>query len=263
MRPKSTRLAIACILIILILAGAGKLFLDSKYVIPILMYHAVDEKAAETKLSVRPESFRRQMRFLHDRGYNVITLKELTDAMKNKVPFPPKSVAITFDDGYENNYSNAFPVVKEYNIPITIFVAVSNIEKEGYLSWEQVKEMVESGLVSIGSHTFNHAYLPSVSDRGRLRLEIFKSKHLLQILTGQKDIFFSYPVGGFNENIRTMVAEAGYSGACATNPGKHYPKDDIYALKRVRISRTSDNLFVFWIESSGYYTFVKEVRDED
>ena len=89
------------------------------------------------------------------------------------------------------------------------------------------------------------------------------NKDVFEKLTGREEIVFSYPVGGFNEEIRGLVKEAGYIGACATNPGRNYPKDDIYALKRVRISRTSDSLFVFWIETSGFYTWVKELRDED
>lgn len=263
MRRNRIRLTIVCILVITAVATAGTCFLKSKYVVPVLMYHSIDERSKETKLSVSPASFRKQMKFLHERNYNVITLKELVDSMKEKNPLPAKTVAITFDDGYENNYSRAFPIIKKYNIPVTIFVVINNIGKKGYLRWKQIKEMIESGLVSIGSHTLSHSYLPSISDKGQLYREIFASGRMLQRITGQENIFFSYPVGGFNEEIRTLVKEAGYSGACATNPGRHYPRDDIYALKRVRISRTSDNMFVFWIESSGYYTFIKEIRDED
>jgi len=241
----------------------GVLFLRAQYVVPVLMYHSVDEKAQETKLSVSPANFERQMKFLSEREYNVVTLQELVETIEKGRGFPARTVAITFDDGYENNYTCAFPVIRKYNIPVTIFVIMDKVGREGYLSWRQIREMTESGLVSIGSHTFNHAYLPGVSDKGRLRIEIFKSKQLVRMLTGQENIFFSYPLGGFNEEIRRLAIEAGYTGACATNPGGRYPDNDIYAIKRVRISRTSDNLFVFWIESSGYYTFVKEMRDED
>lgn len=241
----------------------GILFLRAQYVVPVLMYHSVDEKAQQTKLSVCPASFDRQMKFLSERNYNVVTLQELVDITEKGRGFSSKTVAITFDDGYENNYTCVFPVIKKYNIPVTIFVVMDKVGREGYLSWRQIREMTESGLVSVGSHTFNHTYLPDVSDKGRLRIEIFKSKQLLQMLTGQENIFFSYPLGGFNEKIRKLAIEAGYAGACATNPGGKYPDNDIYAIKRVRVSRTSDNLFVFWIESSGYYTFIKEIRDED
>jgi len=257
------RLGIICVSTFFIILSAGYIFLRSQYVVPILMYHAVDEQYNETKLSVSPEAFRRQMKFLRERRYNVLTLKEVADIIKRKEPFPPRAVAITFDDGYENNYTNAFPAIKEYRIPVTVFVVANNIGGPGYMGWSQIREMAESGLVSIGSHTMTHRYLPSIEDEGRLTREILNPGLILKNKLDQDAIFFSYPIGGFTEKIRNMVEGFGYGGACATNPGGQYPDNDIFALKRVRISRTSDNMAVFWIESSGYYTFIKEIRDED
>jgi peptidoglycan/xylan/chitin deacetylase (PgdA/CDA1 family) len=227
------------------------------------MYHSIDEKHKETKLSVSPRDFERQMAFLHSHEYEVVRLEDLVKAKEAGIPIAPQTVAITFDDGYENNYTCAFPVLKRYQFPATIFVATNNIGKPGFLNEQQITEMADSGIISIGSHTLNHVYLPSITDEEQLRREIFESKQRLEELTGQKEIVFSYPVGGFTPRIRQLVREAGYLGACATNPGKNCPNDDIYALKRVRISRTSENMLVFWIESSGYYTFIKEMRDED
>ena len=75
--------------------------------------------------------------------------------------------------------------------------------------------------------------------------------------------FISYPIGAHDERVKSVVKEAGYTAGCATNPGPKRRWDDSYALKRIRISRTSNNMLVFWIETSGYYTFIKEMRDED
>ena len=133
--------------------------------------------------------------------------------------------------------------------------------KPNHLSWDQIDEMLKDA-VTIGSHTLSDKRLPDLKEK-EARREIFKSKQVIEKKTHQEVIFFSYPLGGFNQRIKDMVKEAGYMGAVATNPGKRAPPDDIYALKRIRISRTSDNLLVFWIESSGYYTFIKEHRDED
>ena len=91
----------------------GFLFLRAQYVVPVLMYHSVDEKAKETKLSVCPASFEEQMKFLSEHKYNVITLQELADTVKKGRGFPSRTVAITFDDGYENNYTCVFPVIKK------------------------------------------------------------------------------------------------------------------------------------------------------
>jgi peptidoglycan/xylan/chitin deacetylase (PgdA/CDA1 family) len=227
------------------------------------MYHSIDEKHRETKLSVSPADFERQMAFLSRNNYVTMWLEDLIKTIEAGKPIAPKAVAITFDDGYENNYTSAFPVLKRYRIPATIFVAANNIGKPGFLTEEQIREMAQSGIISIGSHTLHHVYLPSITDPEQLRREIFESKEKLEEITGKRVATFSYPVGGFTPHIRELVKEAGYLGACATNPGKNYPDDDIFALKRVRISRTSENMLVFWIESSGYYTFIKEIRDEE
>lgn len=240
---------------------AGFLWAREQYTVPIIMYHRVDDNAAVSKLSVSPGSFRRQMSFLKRHNYNVVRLEDLPRLLESgSVPY--KTIAITFDDGYENNYENAYPVLKEFGIPATIFIAPALIGKDDFLTWDQVIEMSESGVISIGSHSMTHAYLPDIPEQ-RLDIEIFDSKRAIESHL-RKDIFsFSYPLGHFNEHVRDKVKKAGYKIAVSTNPGRNYPKHDLFAMKRLRISRTSDNLFVFWIETSGFYTWIKEHRDED
>ncbi len=237
-------------------------FLRSAYVVPVLMYHSVDDKWRESKLSVSPESFERQMEFLVRNRYNILSLHELTRLLESGKPIKPKTVAITFDDGYENNYTNAFPVLKRYGIPATVFVVIDKIGRKGYLTWKQIREMAAHN-IEIGSHTMSECYLPDIDERERLIKEISGSRQALKRKIPGSGDFIAYCSGGFNDDIRQIVIDSGYDGACATNPGKAYPADDIYALKRLRISRTSDNLFVFWIETSGLYTWIKEHRDED
>jgi peptidoglycan/xylan/chitin deacetylase (PgdA/CDA1 family) len=226
------------------------------------MYHNIDNHDRESRLSVSPESFERQMAFLRKQGYNVVPLNKLIDIISSKKSIPPKTVAITLDDGYENNYTNAFPILKKYNIPATIFVVVEKIGQYEYLNWDQLKEMSHSG-IDIGSHQLSHTFLPNIKDDTRLSNEIYVSRQIIRSHIPLGAETFAYCGGGFNEKARQAVIEAGYKGACATNPGKNYPKHDIYALKRLRISKTSDNLFVFWIETNGLYTWVKEHRDKD
>ncbi len=230
------------------------------YVVPVIMYHSIDENTSSA-LSVSPKSFARQMKFLKDFGYNVISLEELIGYIRDKKPLKAKTIAITFDDGYKNNYTDAYPALKRYNLPTTIFVIVDNVGKEGFLNWNDIKEMSLNN-ITIGSHTLKHAYLTSL-DFKSLDNELMLSKRILEEKIGKRVSVMSYPLGGFNEAVKEAVKRAGYIGACATNPGKKYPNNDIYALKRIRISKTSDNLFVFWIETSGFYTWIKEHRDED
>ncbi len=249
------------VFLMLILLTFG-LILHSGYVVPVLMYHSVDQNWRESKLSVSPESFRRQMEFLIKNKYNIVSLQKLKQLQESGKSIPHKTVTITFDDGYENNYINAFGVLKEHNIPAAIFVVLNKIGRSGYLTWPQIEEMAKNN-IEIGSHTLSECYLPAVDDKVQLKREIHDSRRILKERISQAGDFIAYCSGGFNANIRQIVIDAGYDGACATNPGKDYPDDDIYAIKRLRISRTSDNLFVFWIETSGFYTWIKEHRDDD
>lgn len=252
---------IAGLFIISVFLAFAFFWAKDQYVVPIAMYHNIDDNAAFSKLSVSPESFKKQILFLKSHDYNVVRLEDLPDIIRGgKIPY--KTLAITFDDGYENNYKNAYPVLKECGLTATIFISPALIGREGYLTWEQVIEMSESGVISIGSHTMSHAYLPDLPEQ-KLKIEIFDSKRAIESHIRKEIYSFSYPVGAFNDYVREKVIKAGYKIAVATNPGKDYPKHDLFAMKRQRISNTSDSLFVFWIETSGFYTWIKEHRDED
>ena len=109
---KKNRIIIAGITIV-VLFIAGKAFIPSAYVAPVIMYHHIDEHSKESRLSVSPESFRRQMEFLVRHKYNVVPLEGLIDLLKDKKKIPPKTIAITFDDGHLDNYTNAYPVLKK------------------------------------------------------------------------------------------------------------------------------------------------------
>lgn len=255
------RIIIPIAILVLTTGAAFAVFLKTAYVAPVLMYHSIDHNDKMTKLSVSPESFERQMKFLHDNRYNAVTLERIASYIANKEKVPPRTVAITFDDGFYNNYQYAYPVLKKYNIPATIFVITDKVGKPGWLGWKEIRQMSDSGLVTIGSHTRSHLWLPSFRQDIRKK-ELEGSKDILEKKLGRKVELFCYPVGAFDERVKKDVKAAGYICAVATNPGRFAPSGDVYKIKRIKISRTSDNLFVFWIETSGYYTWVKEHRDE-
>lgn len=261
------RKKISRILVILFLAlFALVFFIHKHYVVPILMYHSVNPQAKPQKrMEISPETFQRQMGFLKRHHYNVVTLKTIADLIRDRKKIPPKTLAITFDDGYKDNYTYAFPILKKYNFPATIFIIINEVGRpeDDRLSWDEIKVMQGSGIITFGSHTLSHAYLPEISSDQELKFEIFDSKRMLEEQLGREVSIFSYPGGRFNTKIKQFVRDAGYKVAVATNPGKRFPNNDIFVLKRLRISSTSNNLFVFWIETSGYYTFIKEHRDDD
>lgn len=239
------------------LAAAGfGLYLHGQYVPPILMYHRIDDQSAASALSVSPESFARQMAFLH-RHARVVPLGDIAERIKRGDPPDRGAAAITFDDGFASVYTEAYPVLRTYGMPATVFIVTDWVGAEGYMTWEQIRELAANG-VAIGAHTRTHPWLPAVDD-ARLRDELAEARRLLRAQAPGSAEHFSYPMGAYDARVKRAV-QALYADACATNPGRRNSWRDPYALKRLRISRSSDHLFVFWIESSGYYTWIKERR---
>lgn len=242
-------------------------FLRQNYVVPILMYHSISPQQNPyiKSLIVSPQNFQRQMRFLKNNRYNVVTLEALADLIKKKKRIPPRTLAITFDDGYKDNYAYAFPILKKYNLPATIFLIVNEISRpqNDRLNWDEIKAMQDTGIITFGSHSLGPQPLLNIKSEEDLRKQIFDSKRILEERLGRGVSAFSYPEGRFNAQIKRLIVDAGYQLAVVTSPGKRFPNDDIFALKRLRISSTSDNLFIFWFETNGLYTFIKEHRDND
>ncbi len=258
---KHKRLIILTVIVYLVVSLV--VFIWNNYVPAILMYHSVNPHAPkENRLVVPVESFQRQMRFLKEHKYKVLPLEELANFIKEKKRVPHKTVAITFDDGYKDNYIYAFPILKKYNLPATIFIIVREVDRpqNDRLSWNEIKKMRDSGIIAFGSHTLGPEPLINIKSQEQLKKEIFDSKRILEEKLGGKINSFSYPAGMFNDFIKMLVIDAGYKLAVATSCGKNYPNDDIFALKRLRISSSSDNLFVFWFETSGYYNLIRERR---
>lgn len=255
---KKWGLLLAALLCLAALGGGVSYQLDRLHVTPILMYHHIDGRAQEWKLSVSPESFRRQMEYLKKHRFEVLDLREYVRRLKAGEKTGRKTVVLTFDDGYDNNLTNAMPVLKEMGFPATVFIQTDGAGRKGYMTDDEVRKLIQNG-VSIGSHTVHHAFLPNVPTQTQ-RAEILDSKLILEKKFGVEVPMFSYPGGGFDASARQIAIESGYEGAVATHPGKDYPDKDPYALRRIRIARTSDNPIVFWAQLSGYYTYLEKAR---
>ena len=128
------------------------------------------------------------------------------------------------------------------------------------LSWDEIKAMQDSGIITFGSHTLGAEPLINIKSEQEIKKQIFDSKKILEERLGRLINAFSYPEGRFNNKIKQLVMDAGYKLAVAVNPGKKFANDDEFALKRLRISANCNNLFIFWVETSGYYNFMREHR---
>ncbi len=248
--------------LIFLAAVTAGVTLSDKYVVPIMMYHSVNDKAVahlQNASTVNTEHFRFQMEFLKKNRYSVISLDELVRGIKSNRFFSRKTAVITFDDGYDDVYTNGFRILKEYGFPAAVFVLPDQVGKEGYMTWAQLKEMKDSGLIAVESHTLSHAYLPEVSEDVQRR-EITESKRVIEKVLGGEVKYFAYPVGGFTDPVLKMAQEAGYAGACTTNRGFNRLNKDVYALKRIRFSNKDNSARILSVKLSGYYNFFRKEK---
>lgn len=225
------------------------------YRVPILMYHQIGPNPADSGLIVTPETFERQMEFLKIHHYQVLTMDELVDRLKNGHRPPFKSVVITFDDGFADNFDNAFPVLRKMGFPATIYMITNNINLDGWLSEEDLR-ILDGSNIEIGSHTLTHNFIPSITDPVLLESEIVDSKRRLESILGHPVDQFSYPGGGYTLEAARIVEKAGYRGAVTTNHGKK--SGNPYGLHRIKIKESSGNLFNFWLKTTGFYYLGKK-----
>ena len=207
--------------------------------IPILMYHSVAEVSERGKkirgtnpaycLSVK--QFREQMECLSQNGYKTLHLDELLDI---KARVPQKSLVITFDDGWADNYTNVLPILKEYGLRATIFVISGFVGKVKYLDWHQLREMSEAGL-SIQSHTVSHKPLTGLKD-DQLMHELTASKKTIEDHLGKRVNFLSLPHGVFNDKVLKIAQKAGYQAVCTSEPGFSNEYKHLPVMKRINIS---------------------------
>ncbi|MCK5450665.1 MAG: polysaccharide deacetylase family protein [Candidatus Omnitrophica bacterium] len=239
------------------------LYIKPRHVIPILMYHAVSFKQDDT-LHVNPENFSKQIEFLNRGGYSVISLDELIRGIETRKKFPSKTVVITFDDGFENNFLYAFPVLAKYNMPATIFLITDYMgTHDGYLNWDQINLMAENN-IDFGGHTRSNVYLPSLNNAEKLWDEVSGCRFDIEKETEVEVKYFCYPIGGFNEKVKNAVKKAGYKAACTTNRGFDRYNRDIYELKRVKITNSDEvKPLHFRAKLSGYYNLFRSQKNGD
>jgi len=203
-------------------------------------------------MTVSPEAFRRQMEQVAG-GERAVSLKGWVEALREKRRSLGRPVMVTFDDGYLNTYTEAFPVLRRLRMPATLFVATDWVGRRGSLQWEHLREMASQGW-TIGSHTKSHAYLPELSPSKREE-EIAESKQILEDRLQRPVTLFSYPVGGYTEEIMDAVQRAGYHAACTTNRGNPL-LFHLYRLTRIKMTEVS-HPWVVWAKTSGYYEHFK------
>jgi peptidoglycan/xylan/chitin deacetylase (PgdA/CDA1 family) len=218
---------------------------------PVLTFHDLDGRSSP--ISFPPRLFRRGMAKLHENGYKTLSLADVADCVRRRRRFPEQCFAITFDDGYENVYKQAFPVLQRYGMCGTVFLTVGTKEKgrthhrlpslmgRSMLRWNQIREMQQFG-VEFGSHTLTHPDLTTLSF-DRVRTEVGDSKQIIEENLRVPVAYFAYPYGSYNRKVREIVAEY-HDCACTDNLDLISARSDPYAFERVdAYYLRSDQLF--------------------
>lgn len=204
------------------------------------MYHYVSVPPADADiyrldLSVTPADFEAQLAWLRSQGYESITLNHLLYHLALGWPLPQKPVIITFDDGYLDNYLNAFPLLKKYGYVATFFLVTGPIDygDPAYLTWDMVKEMHRAGM-DFQPHSYRHFDLRG-KDLDFLIFEILAPKEAIEARTGQTPRFFSYPSGRYDQQTVAVLKSAYFWGAVVTEQGATHSSEDLFGLTRVRV----------------------------
>ncbi len=208
--------------------------------LPILTFHALDDLSSV--ISCPPQVFQRGLARLHEGGYRTLSLLEAVDCLHRGVPFPDRSLVITFDDGYQSVYDEAFPVLQQYGMSATVFLAVGergatepaerlpSIEGRSMLAWREIQEMHGRG-ITFGAHTLTHPDLTRLPS-DRIEAEVSGSQAIIEDKLGAPVACFVYPYGRYDHQSRAIVRQY-FACACSDRLGLITAGSDLYALERV------------------------------
>jgi len=214
--------------------------------IPILLYHRFGPVVADS-MTVTTNTFESQMKYLKDNGYIVIRLRQFVDYYLGKrQSLPSHSLVITVDDGHKSVYTDLFPFLKKYRIPVTLFVYPSALSNASYaMTWDQLREMKESGLLDFQSHTFWHPNFKNEKKRLKpaeyenfVKTQLKKSKEKLERELNVKVDMLAWPFGIYDDELINKAIGAGYVAALSMDRRHTSISDNIMALPRYLIGNT-------------------------
>ncbi len=243
---------------------------DTKSV-PVLMYHSVSD--GQNDVTISPENFNKHMTAIRDNGFTPVSVFDLIDFVDNGKELPEKPVCITFDDGYSDNFSNAFPVLEAFGFKSTIFIIGSSVGKDTYkdtgfginahFGFDEAREMFLSGLVSIQSHSFDMHQWEAGENSPIVRNNVLpfetegifdyavtfqndfkKSKAEIEENVGDNVVAFAYPTGRYNALTEFILKQNGVRVTMATSEGPNYikkgDKESLYKLNRYNVGNQID-----------------------
>lgn len=238
-------------------------YLNARLAIPILTYHSVSDRP--NFFAVSTDTFKRQMAYIYESGYSVLSIKDIIKTLET-TSMPEKSVVITFDDGYRDQYVNAYSILSSFGFTATFFVVTGLIGTRSYwddrnfdlMDWNNITELHNHGH-TIGCHSHSHCRFNGYITRRQLEVEIRKSKELIQKKLTEHWIPFSYPygAGGYNQKIRKFLIDCGYRCAVTSSGSfRNNRTTDLWSLRRTRIDKSvSFGAFKKLLSSPGEAAF--------
>lgn len=229
---------------------------EQNFRVPVLMYHYIEyvsdkKDSFRQLLNVEPHIFKAQLKSLLSDGYSFLTASELAGIIDAKSNMPVKPILITIDDGHWDIYTDILPIIKKLNVRVTLYIAPGLLNGTDFLTDKQLRDVIASGLVEIGSHTVNHVSLSAISEY-EIREEIIKSRQLLENKFKIQVNTIAYPNGNFNLRIAEMVKENNYLLALSTIPGIMQSQENRFFLYRLRPGRRVGAELLNWLNQDKF-----------
>lgn len=221
--------------------------------IPVLMYHYIEyvqDRGDKTRMSLDliPYVFEEEVKTLKSAGYTFLTMKDVADILDKKQKLPEKPIALTFDDGYRDFYTDAYPILKKYQVKATQFVITGFIDRPNHLLTSQIQELAQDPLIEIAAHTVHHYWLKNLKLQ-TVSAEVFQSRIMLQDLIKKPVVSFAYPYGAFDSQSAEVVRDAGFRTAVATLPGITQGDLNRFYLFRLRPGGRTGPALLNWLNN--------------
>ena len=223
---------------------------SGKYYAPIINYHHIAYSWPQQSYYVSENTFDDQMNWLRENGYHVVSFDKFYNAALGEDTLPEKPIAITFDDGNRDNYTNALPILKKYDYPATFFIKLNNVGKGG-LTWDEIREIKDAGNI-IGSHSINHNNMAKMDEQTLIN-ELTISKNLIETNINTEVKYFAYPGGAYSQKTIEALKETGYLAAVTTKHKVYQDftkEDSLYTIPRLHIDDEMPT-FIDWVQGKN------------
>ena len=229
----------------------------------LFIYHRFGEANAPST-NIRLDQFDGHLQELRDGGYNVLPLADIVKALQAGETLADRTVGISIDDAYASLYTHAWPRLRAANFPFTIFVATDTIDRKapGFMSWDQLRELAQSGLVDIGSQTGSHPHMP-LEDATKNADELERSAARIRAETGKAPTLFAYPYGEMSLAVKEQVRRAGYAAAFGQHSGVAHAGEDAFYLPRFSMNERFGDMVRFRMAARALPLAVEDVTPAD